>query len=223
VRKERTRNHRALFREPKPRLRATRRVGRWPFRRVGADCNKCLFVHAIARRASTKLDPFCWGFSLSGQAQQNQSSRKSSSVGFCSRSHRRCRLTWGLGSLAGASSRGGAGIGSKRPSQPPDRRPSFTKACRCTKTTQPGRVEMKDVFEDLRSAIARPSSNPPSIYGLGTTSHPKSAGGPFFCRSSIRCTNVIEGPSPGTAARPALKAARASSQHPARYAVSPSA
>jgi hypothetical protein len=64
----------------------------------------------------------------------------------------------------------------------------------------------------------------PSVY-LRSRHHEPSqlAGGPFFCRSSIRFTNVIEGPSPGTAARPALKAARASSQHPARYAVSPSA
>jgi hypothetical protein len=39
---------------------------------------------------------------------------------------------------------------------------------------------MKDVFEDLRSAIARPSSNPPSIYGLGTTSHPNWRVAHFF-------------------------------------------
>ena len=78
---------------------------------------------------------------------------------------------------------------------------------------------MKDMFEDLRAL-----SHGPSVY-LRSRHHVPSqlAGGPFFCRSSIRFTSVIEGPSPGTAARPALKAARASSQHPARYAVSPCA
>src|SRR5262249_26477052 len=39
---------------------------------------------------------------------------------------------------------------------------------------------MKDMFEDLRSAITRPSPDPPSIYGLGTTSRPNWRVAHFF-------------------------------------------
>jgi hypothetical protein len=60
----------------------------------------------------------------------------------------------------------------------------------------------------------------PAFYLLSRRHEPSQLGGsPFFWRSSIRFTNIVEGPSSGTAARPALKAARASSQCSARYAV----
>src|SRR5262249_27524421 len=39
---------------------------------------------------------------------------------------------------------------------------------------------MKDMFEELRSAITRPSPDPPSIYGLGTTSRPNWRAAHFF-------------------------------------------
>src|SRR5262249_23158714 len=73
---------------------------------------------------------------------------------------------------------------------------------------------MKDMFEEVKIRY-RTTESGPSVY-LRSRHHEPSqlAGGPFFCRSSIRFTNVIEGPSPGTAATPALKAARASSPNP---------